>query len=165
MLAPGCASHSLSHLLYLFCTPVVDLETQAFGRQNSNMLMMISMQGPAEEEQDEDKERPLPLLPTLKALQAAWQAASKQTALKQAPSMAKALQESLQPGAQAEMLAKHMQLSVRLQHSMCCIVFRPIFDVSIFELHSNRLCTCASVCTMCLGHSYHVCTACSINCG
>ena len=57
------------------------------------------MQGSAEEEQDEDKERPLPLLPTLKALQAAWQAAYKQTALKQAPSVAKALQESLQPGA------------------------------------------------------------------
>ena len=61
--------------------------------------MMIAMQGPSEEEQDEDKEQPLPLLPTLKALQAAWQAASKQTALKQAPSVAKALQESLQPGA------------------------------------------------------------------
>jgi len=79
--------------------------------------MMIAMQGPAEEEQDEDKERPLPLLPTLKALQAAWQAASKQTALKQAPSMAEALQESLQPGAWAEMLAICMQLSMPLQRS------------------------------------------------
>ena len=58
-----------------------------------------------------------------------------------------------------------MQLSVRLQNLRCCIVFQLIFDVSRFEPHSNRLCTCASVCTMCMGHSYHVCTACSINCG
>ncbi len=102
MLAPACASHSQCTCLTccISSAPLpVDFDAQTFGRQNSNLPMMIAMQGPAEEEQDEDKERPLPLLPTLKALQAAWQAASKQTALKQAPSMAKALQESLQPGA------------------------------------------------------------------
>ncbi len=114
---------------------------------------MIAMQAPAEEEQDEDKERPLPLLPTLKALQAAWQAASKQTALKQAPSMAKALQESLQPGAQAEMLATCVQLSVPLQTSQFCIVTKQIFNFSRFRHHSNLLCTCASAYTRCLPHS------------
>ncbi len=125
---------------------------------------MIAMQGPAAEEQDEDKERPLPLLPTLKALQAAWQAASKQTALKQAPSMAKALQESLQPGAQAEMLARCMQLSMPLQTSQFCIVTKQIVNFSLLRPYSNPLCTCASACTLCLGYSYHVCTACSIIC-
>ena len=88
---PISPASSLLHL-YLWTCPKVWVSY-------SNLPVMIAMQGSAEEEQDEDKERPLPLLPTLKALQAAWQAASKQTALKQAPSMAKALQESLQPGA------------------------------------------------------------------
>lgn len=68
------------------------------------------LQGSNEGEQDEDKERPLPLLHTLKALQAAWQAASSDTAIAHAHDMSQALQESLQPGL-TPLLAPHMHVS------------------------------------------------------
>lgn len=58
----------------------------------------VMLQGGKEEEEAEDKEKPLPLLPTLKALLAAWDAASHATATKRAPDMAQALTEALQPG-------------------------------------------------------------------
>ena len=57
-----------------------------------------SVQVVKQEEEAEDKEKPLPLLPTLKALSAAWAAASQQTANQRAQDMTHALREALQPG-------------------------------------------------------------------
>ena len=57
------------------------------------------LQGAKEEDEAEDKEKPLPLLPTLKALQAAWDSASHATAVKRASDTVQALREALQPGA------------------------------------------------------------------
>ncbi len=58
-------------------------------------------QGSKEEEEGEDKEKPLPLLPSLKALLAAWRAAAPATATQRAQGLADALKEALQPGANA----------------------------------------------------------------
>ena len=57
------------------------------------------LQGAKEDEEEaEDKERPLPLLPTLKALLAAWGTASHATATQRGQDVAEALKEALQPG-------------------------------------------------------------------
>lgn len=52
-------------------------------------------------EDAEDREKPLPLLPAIQALQAAWQSASAATVTNRAQALAQALQEALQPGVAA----------------------------------------------------------------
>ena len=59
---------------------------------------MVYLQRGNEVEQDEDKERPLPLLPVLKVLHAAWLPISASNLLKWAQPTQQALKESLQPG-------------------------------------------------------------------
>ena len=62
------------------------------------LTQVVFAQGSNEVEEDEDKERPLPLLPVLKALHAAWLAASPKTVTHWAAPMQEALKQSLQPG-------------------------------------------------------------------
>lgn len=51
-----------------------------------------------EDGEEEDKQKPLPLLLSMKALQAAWQAAAPSTAQSRARDLADALRAALQPG-------------------------------------------------------------------
>lgn len=71
---------------------------EKFNRQLTCVIDALLQGAKEEEDEAEDKERPLPLLPTLKALLAAWGGASHSTATQRGQQVAQALQEALQPG-------------------------------------------------------------------
>lgn len=58
---------------------------------------MVELQS-TEGGEEEDKEKPLPLLLSIKALQAAWQGAAGSTVTSRAGDVAQALKDALQPG-------------------------------------------------------------------
>ena len=79
--------------------PNSPLHTAISGVQGTD-IGKLAAQGTSTEDA-EDQEKPLPLLPAVQALQAAWRSASAATVTSRAQALAQALQEALQPGSAA----------------------------------------------------------------